>query len=421
MANRRLYIIGAGMGACSQITGQGLEILKKSEVIYAFDRIAQLYGEEFPHIISCDYKGLMEYLNTETSDCISILVSGDVGFFSIAKTIGTKFLDVFEIETICGINSMQYLCSKVGVSYENLHVLSLHGRDAISKLLGTIGYEEYSFLLTGGKNTTSVILSYLQEIGNQYGHFYDQIKITVGECLSMEEERIVSGSIAELSERNDFADLTVMLIENPNYQPRNKHYKDEAFTRTTVPMTKRDIRSLAVDYLDIQAENIVYDLGAGTGSVSVELASFAHKGIVYAVEKNPVAYETILLNKRKMGSYNLLPVLGNAKDEVKTLPLPDKVFIGGSSGELPEIMEVLFERNPKVEVVITAITLETLALGLEVCKKMALEYDITSVQSSYSRKLGAYNLMTGNNPIYFICAQQCLNTKEKEDVHGREA
>lgn len=408
MGKEKLYIVGAGMGDYSQITGQGLQAIGNAEVIYAFGRIATQYMDEFPEIISCEYTTIIERLREEKHKCIAVLVSGDVGFFSMAKTLHRQFEKRYEISNICGINSMQYLCARMGISYENMHVLSLHGRDSISKLLGGITYNEYTFLLTGGQNTTGAIMEYLKKHLMMEMDEWDneEIRITIGDNLSMKRERIVTGKILELYRRNDFSDLTVMVIYNPNYKPKNQHYRDEMFIRSNVPMSKRDIRNLSVDYLDIKSSDIVYDIGAGTGSVTIELASFANEGMVYAVEKNPEAHRTLQRNVAKFRSYNVRTFLSNALEIIGKLPVPDKVFIGGSSGELPEILGILFERNPRIEVLITAITLETIQLAMQTLQELNLDYEVTCINSSYSKKLGGYHLMTAHNPIYLILAKQ---------------
>lgn len=402
------------MGDYSQITGQGVKTMKEADVVYAFSRIAALYAEEFPDIIPCEYTDLLEKLGEEHHENIAVLVSGDVGFFSMAKTLRKHFEERYDMVCICGINSMQYLCAKVGISYEHVHILSLHGRDSLSKLLGGIAYNEYSFLLTGGQNTTQVILQYLKTyllvgINGDYSSelsINTQIEVTIGDSLSMKDEQVVTGGIEALCEREDFSELTVMLIYNPNFKPKNQHYRDEAFIRSSVPMTKRDVRNLSIDYLDIKPTDTVYDIGAGTGSVTVELASFANEGMVYALEKDPEAYATILKNKEQFGSYNMIPIHCSALEQLRVLPVADKVFIGGSSGDLPEMLGGLFQRNPKVEILITAITLETINLAMQTLKERNLAYEVSCINSSYSRKLGSYNLMTANNPIYLIWTKQ---------------
>ncbi|MFI3171012.1 MAG: precorrin-6y C5,15-methyltransferase (decarboxylating) subunit CbiE [Eubacteriales bacterium] len=404
MTKKLLYIIGAGMGHETQLTGQGVEVLEQADVVYAFGRISALYRETYPNIISCEYTTLIEKLHQEKNDNVAVLVSGDVGFFSMAKTLRNYFEDRFEVINIAGINSMQYLCAKLGISYENIKVLSLHGRNSISKLLGTIAYHEHTFLLTGGYNTTAVILDYLEQHLQAYTE--SDFIITIGDSLSMDTEKVITGSIKELLQYKDFSDLTVMFVHHINHKPKCQHYRDEAFIRSNVPMSKREIRSLAVDYLTIKKDDIVYDIGAGTGSVTVELASFAHEGMVYALEKNPEAYETIQQNVKRFGSYNVCPLLCNAMDKMGELPIPDKVFIGGSSGDIPQMLEVLFHRNPKVELLITAITLETLNVSMQALKERNLDYEVSCINSSCSKKLGSYHLMMANNPVYLIWARQ---------------
>lgn len=383
------------MGNPQMMTQEARVKLAECEIILAFGRIGELFEQEFPHIQVCSYGQLFEQLSKNQGNNVAVLVSGDVGFFSLAKTIERKCALEYRIETVCGINSMQYLSSKLHMSYEDISIFSLHGRNEIYQLLGFVSYKPKIFVLTGGKNTVSSIFSYLE------GKIPDDIVITVGENLSMKEERITTGNISQLKDQS-FSDLAVLFIQNPNHVKENKHYRDEDFTRTKTPMSKRAIRNLAVDYLDIQKDDVVFDIGGGTGSVSVELASHACEGVVYSIEKKKDAFETLVQNKEKFRSFNLIPVFGNGKEMIDELPIPTKVFIGGSTGELPEMVKKLLERNNEIQFLISAITLETLTEAMTCVKELELAYEVTTINSAYNRQAGNYNLMTAHNPVTFI-------------------
>ena len=153
-------------------------------------------------------------------------------------------------------------------------------------------------------------------------------------------------------------------------------------------MTKSEIRSLSVAKLHLEKDSMVYDVGAGTGSVTIELALAAPDGMVYAVERNQEACDLIEQNKRKFGTPNIEVIHGLAPEAMEDLPAPTHAFIGGSAGNLKEILESLLAKNPKIRVVIKDLPL--------------LEEEIVSVSVAKAKKLGSYHLMMGQNPIYII-------------------
>ncbi len=144
---------------------------------------------------------------------------------------------------------------------------------------------------------------------------------------------------------------------------------DESFIRGNVPMTKSEVRSISLSKLQLEPHDIVYDIGAGTGSVAVEIALQIPHGCVYAVEKNPEALSLLEQNKAQLGADCMNIVSGTAPDICKELPAPNKVFIGGSSGNMKEILSLLLEKNPDVRIVITAISIETLTEFITCCKE----------------------------------------------------
>ncbi|MBQ4353936.1 MAG: precorrin-6Y C5,15-methyltransferase (decarboxylating) subunit CbiT, partial [Clostridia bacterium] len=214
------------------------------------------------------------------------------------------------------------------------------------------------------------------------------------------------GCTADLAE-NTFDSLSVLYIENESAVRRHRHgIADEEFLRGDVPMTKSEVRTISMAKLDLPADAVVYDVGAGTGSVSVECALAAYDGQVYAIKKEADAAELIRQNRGKFGCGNLHIVEGLAPDALNDLPVPTHAFIGGSSGNLREILAVLLDKNPDVRIVINAITVET-QTEAEECAKMFgfTEYETVSVNIARSRKLGRYHMMTAQNPVSVITLQ----------------
>jgi precorrin-6Y C5,15-methyltransferase (decarboxylating) len=168
-------------------------------------------------------------------------------------------------------------------------------------------------------------------------------------------------------------------------------------------MTKEEVRSISVAKMRLNSSSVIYDIGAGTGSVAVELALMADKGKVYAIEKKKEAVQLIEENKRKFGVDNLLVIEGTAPDAMKDLPIPTHAFIGGSTGNLRSILIQLLASNPSIRVVINAIALETVVEAVESIKALGIT-DAEFVQASISKAqtLGNYHMMMGQNPVYII-------------------
>lgn len=394
---KEVTIIGAGPGNINELTRSAYNYIQECTEVYSFDRIAYLNSSIRTDISICNYQEIIKKVNESKADSIAILVSGDVGFFSIAKTLKTKLSSDCLIQTICGISSLQYLCSKIGISYEKMNIVSLHGRN--KSILGDIAYHPYTFVLTGGENSATQICKELSEL------LPVDIKVTVGEFLSMEKERIVEGTLSEIA-KLQWDDLAVIVIENPQYKDKNMPLWDEDFVRAQVPMTKEEVRWISVNQLAIQPQDIIYDIGAGTGSVAIEMARKAHEGIVYAIEKNENALALIKANLTKLGAYNVLPIEGEALVEIQKLPIPNKVFIGGSGGNLREIIHYLTGKNEKLQIVINAITLETLTMATTILKEINFKMKINCINSAKSKEMGDYNLMIANNPVYIIMGEK---------------
>lgn len=401
---RQLYLVGIGMGNEKNRTVEAEQICQSADLLIGARRMLQSVKTEEKAVFE-SYKPdeiaayLAEHPQYETA---AVLLSGDIGFYSGAKKLydaieRTEGLEQMEIYPVSGISSVVYFCGKLGVSWEDVHLLSLHGRK--QNLIDAVKYHEKVFILCGEKDGIPKICCKLKEYG------LGDVKVAVGTDLSYEQERIVQGT-AESLMKEDFAPLSVLLICNPDVKKRIGHgLDDDLFLRGKVPMTKSEVRSISLSKLRLHKDAVVWDVGAGTGSVSIEAASLAKDGVVYAIEKKDEAIDLLEQNKRKFGTDNLEIIKGLAPEALEGLPAPTHAFIGGSSGNLKEILEVLLEQNPRVRVVINAIALETVAEAMQCLKSMAFtDVDIAQVSVAKGKKLGSYEMMMGQNPVYiFSC------------------
>lgn len=397
--HQKVTLVGIGMGDEKTITQEAKDAIENASLIIGAQRMVDaVIRTGQASFVSYKPDEIVAFLqNHQEYENAVIALSGDVGFFSGAK----KLLEQLEgkAEVICGISSMAYFCGKLGKEWEDVKPVTMHGRD--NNLVGMILRYQKIFCLMGTEDGIGSICSKMTTYG--YGH----LQCAIGENLSYEKERIRIGPM------EDFADiktekLCVLYVENPKANNAVVTYgiPDEEFLRAKVPMTKEEVRSISISKLRLCKNSIIYDIGAGTGSLSVEMALTAYEGRVYALEKKEEAVELILENKERFAADNLEVIRVTAPEGMADLPAPTHAFIGGSSGNLREIMELLFEKNPNVRIVVNAITLETMAETMECIRIMEIEdVDIAQVTVAKSRELGSYHLMMGQNPVYVISMQ----------------
>ena len=169
-------------------------------------------------------------------------------------------------------------------------------------------------------------------------------------------------------------------------------------------MTKQEVRAAILAKLAVRPEETVWDVGAGTGSLSVELALAARRGRTYAVEYKDEACALIEDNRRRFGAWNLRLVRGRAPEALTELPAPDAVFVGGSEGRLAEIVKAALSKNPDVRLCVSAIALETLSAALEVFAALGMEAEVTQIAVSRAKPGGRLHLLLANNPVFLVTA-----------------
>lgn len=385
-----VYIVGVGPSRISLLTDEARRLIVETECVVAPPRLAEELALLRGDIISMEIGEIKSFVQGHLDKEIVVLASGDVGFYSISTMI--KKIDDKAV-LVNGLSSMQYFAALIGINYDNTYQVSLHGRNKY--IVGAVSYNFKVFALTGGENRAHVLIKQLCDFG--LGEAY----IFVGENLSMSSERVIKGKAKDLLSYV-FEDLSVMYIINENAANPSRRLRDEDFARGKVPMTKEAVRTLAVSYLEVQKGDIVYDVGSGTGSCSIALAMKATDGVVFAIEKNPEGIELLHKNKASLGVCNIKVVEGYAPLALEDLPSPNRVFVGGSSGNLRSIMELCLKKNPNVEVVVTAIALESIGEGTNVLEELGFRVEVSVVNTSNAQKNGKYTMMKAENPIYII-------------------
>ena len=399
-ARPRVDLVGIGPGGTGGMTGEVRQAIREADCLIGARRMLEAVretGQTVCEAVAPDdiLRCIRERQGTRR---FTVVLSGDTGFFSGARRLLPLLKDC-ETRVLPGLSSMQVLCARLGTSYEDVVPVSLHGRDV--DIVPDVARHRRVFALVGGPEGAAALCRALTAAG------LGRVRVTVGERLGYPEERLTAGTAAELAERT-FDPLSAVLIENENARPFVPGLPDDAFQRgEAVPMTKREVRCCALSHLALTAEAVCWDVGAGTGSVSIEMALLARKGRVYAVEKNENALALLAENRKKFHVSNLEIVPGRAPEACRELPAPTHVFIGGSTGGLRDIVTLVLEKNPNARLVLTAVTLESVAEMEWLVKEFHFaDADITCLNVSRARELGAYHLMTAQNPVYLFTLQR---------------
>ena len=399
----QITLLGIGMGSRDTLTIEGEKALEKAELLIGARRIAD--SVKMPHhtvIYEYDSEKILKCIEENSQyEHIVIALSGDVGFYSGAKKLLHNLGE--DTRMICGISSVVYFMAKAGLSWDDAKIVSAHGRNC--NLVSLICHSKKVFSILGTKDGISSLAGRLVSYG------MGDVLLYVGENLSYENEKIFVKPAKELvSYEGDALCVVCAYNENASELMSTHGIKDECFIRGKAPMTKEEVRTVSLMKLGLSEDSVCYDVGAGTGSVAVEMALRAHQGKVYAIEKKEDALALILENKKKFAADNLEIVGGCAPEAMEELPVPTHAFIGGSSGNLKEIIRLLLNKNPEVKIVINCITLETVGEAMEAIREFDFqERDIVQMSVSRSKEVGRYHMMMGENPIYiFTCRRTSL-------------
>ena len=395
---RIAYLVGIGMGTPDHLTGEARAAFEKADCILGSGRMLESFKTtRKPLFDAYDPAKMLTYVQEHPEHrTIAVALSGDVGFYSGARRLISAFGNAgIRTELITGISSVTYFCSRLQIPWEDVKLMSIHGRR--ENLIAAVRTHFRTFTLLGGRDNVASLCEKLEKYG------FENVKLYIGERLHYPEERITEGTPAELKEKA-FDSLCVAIIENPSYMSGLRScIPDEEFQRGDAPMTKSEVRSLSVAKLNLNRDSIAWDIGAGTGSVTIEMALAAADGEVYAIEKKPAAAALIEENARRFGTPNVEVHVGTAPEALTDLPAPTHAFIGGSSGNMKEILQLLLAKNPQIRVVINAITLETVAEANSCFKELGFtDVDITQIQAAKAKKVGPYEMMMGQNPVYIF-------------------
>lgn len=405
---RKVTIIGAGPGNPDLLSRSALDAIDIADVVIGAHRA--LAGIDVPpDVVRCELVKTADIVAALT-DAASwqravVVMTGDVGLFSGARRLvealsGDALLDV---RVIPGISSASYLAARLARPWQDWRFASAHG--VACDIAAEAERAGELFLVTSGGEDPSRLSGALVQAG------FGDARVTVAERLSYPDERITCATASEIAGQT-FDDLNVMLIEpaggaaSSRWPYASSGIPDELFIRGDVPMTKQEVRAVALAKLRLTATDTVWDVGAGTGSVSIEAALVARAGSVWAVERNAAGVRVIRENADAFGCGNVHAVPGVAPEALAKLPVPDAVFVGGSAGELPSIVEAALEKNSQVRLCVPCVTVETLTEACALLSGSRFKgFEACQVSAARAEAVGSHHLMKAQNPVFLVSAR----------------
>ncbi len=400
-----IHVIGIGPGQPNWLPPATHAAVERCDVLIGSSRALQLFPDfrKRQYHLSGDLMQTLQLIGNLLNDDleIGVLVSGDPGFFSFLPALRREFPDT-GILVYPGVSSLQLAFARAGIAWQEANFASVHGRE-LSSLPRNV--TRPLAILTGGENTPQKVAQLFLERG------VNPI-ISVGNALGYQDEFWDTMEADQLARFPQTLPNSILIVHPlPRQNPWQSNtlrigIPDREFIRGDVPMTKAEIRVQVLAKAQISVSDHVLDIGAGTGSISIEAAALAGEGIVYAIESEPEAQQLIRDNIRKFGVPNMRLVPGSAPDVFSKIPPVDVCIVGGSRGHLAEILE----RVPLVEggrLVMTAVTLESVGKGLEMLKSLAYrDIEVVSIQAVRWQEINHLHMAQSLNQVFIIAAHR---------------
>ena len=444
-----ISLVGIGPGDVNYLTQEAKTAIEEADVLFGSERMVEPFRElgkrVYPHYRGEDILPVMEDLLSEARERephvrAAVLQSGDSGFFSGAsrllfyltnwrrKVLADSGRFTMQVKSVPGISSIQLLAARLQEHWDTAAVRSLHGEgeESFRDVVMMIPKEKRMFLLTSGASDVRRLLTWIRQQGDHRKRYsiYAGYRLSYPDEVVYAEEGEYPGIGAEELIKESFPDIlpeglyTVMIY---NSEPEREEHKekiehqdtlgisnDEFLQEPGTPITKEEIRTIAISKLHITEPAVVYDIGSGTGSFAVELGRVLRNSRIFAIEKEKDRCDLIRRNVKHLKASSVSVVEGEAPDILFTLTPPTHAVIGGSEGRLLSILQTLFQLSPECHVVVTATTLETkaqitsllsgqLSVDYELCDAEYLELNL-----SRSRQLGKYRSLKAENPVAIL-------------------
>jgi precorrin-6Y C5,15-methyltransferase (decarboxylating) len=410
---RTITLVGIGDDGCASLTSRAVNAVMKAGVLVGGDRqlefFPQFQGERI--VLKGGVSSVLDRvaeLAEERNVCV--VASGDPLFFGIGSLVIAR-LGAEHVEVLPQPSSMQWAFARAGLKWDDAAFVSLHGRSSDGFLTKLKGQTKVA-IFTDDKNSPSVLAQRMVEHGETAWEAW------VCENLCGPDERVRQFEVKDLALCQGISPLNVLLLvrSDPSWRvPYTIPFLHEDQFAKRMPkkglITKREVRLLSLATMGIRPDSVVWDIGAGSGSVAIEAALLAPRGVVYAIEVDPEGVQICRENLLAHAVDNVRVIAGRAPEALTALEAPDAVFIGGSKGSMEEIIDVVMERlQPGGRLVVNAITLENVAETYQTFRKRGLVPDVTLLQISRAEPLAHYLRYESLNPIQIFSVEKPSQT-----------
>ncbi len=413
--NIHVTLAGIGPGSSKMMTEDVKLAIADADVIFGAKRMLESVDcrcAKYPYYQSEQIIPVLDDMVQSSYMDIKavVLFSGDTGFYSGCRKMceALEHCDRCEVQVLPGISSIAMLAARLGTDWNEGKIISLHGVEMerwIPEIIDSVKHNEKTFFIASGVSDIKVLGRILDEVDGEY-------TVYLGYQLSYPQEKVLVLSATECSDVEAEGLYTgLILAKEPKPRYLVPALEDDFFIRDQVPMTKESVRKLSVCQMNIKENDVVYDIGSGSGSIAVQVGALSPTVKVYALECDHKAVELTSQNVSKASLRNVAVIETMAPDGIDQLPAADVAFIGGSKGRIDEILRTLSEKNPAMRVVINAVSLETISQLQQILPKMTIKnLVVEQVAVSRVKQLGDYHMLSANNPVYvysFDFASEC--------------
>nr|VFJ42670.1 MAG: precorrin-6Y C5,15-methyltransferase (decarboxylating) [Candidatus Kentron sp. FW] len=419
------HIIGVLENGADGLTPQALEYLRRADLVIGGTRVLALFaGELAPDSEMRDLTGKLSQVPDWIRDAqakgrrVVVLATGDPLCHGIAGFLQARLcIEIFEI--LPNLSMVQLACAQLGMPWQDMKILSVHGPDTgewqegmgpehgLYSILQAVARHDRLAIYTSPHNSPDRIARMLVAEG-----FADDFQLAVAERLLRDDERVITDYSVREAARRRFADPNILLLWRHTPRPReplfglaNEDYRQRQPDKGLI--TGREVRAVSLARLQLAKDSIVWDIGAGSGSVGLEAARLCPEGHVYAIEKNAEDFANCVENRRRLRVINYTPRHGKAPKGLDDWPDPDAVFIGGSGGELAALIRSCLKRlKPGGRLVMNFVTFENLTLAIGILKETGATWDVTQLNVSRSRPILDMHRLAAENPVWILCASR---------------
>ena len=417
-------IIGVLDDGAASLGAQALQHLRQAQVVIGAQRTLALFAQTIAaDALQRDMGGALgqvaEWVRQARADGLRVVVlaTGDPLCYGIAPFLAAR-LCVEAIEVLPNVSTLQLACARLQLPWQDMRLASVHAKDAgewavgstpshgLYALLRDIRQYDRLAVLTSPDNTPDRIARMLVAEGLD-----EDFEMAVAERLCLPDERVVQGLPVRVLAQARFADPNVVLLWRRTVRalPVLFGVADDQFAQRSPEkglITKNEVRAVSLARMQLRENSVVWDIGAGSGSVGLEAARLCRQGHVYAIEKNADDVENVRTNRAAWGVGNVTVVHGKAPEGLDAWMDPDAVFIGGSGGELAELIALVLRRlRPQGWLVMNFVTLENLGTAVECLKALGAEWDVVQLQAARSKPILHMHRMAAENPVWVVCAQ----------------